>query len=655
MNIITVIHQPRFSIFTLFDDVMLLCKGGKLAYLGPSQLALPYMQSIGFVLPLNENPADFALDVLSGSMPRTGFPAFQPEDLVPLWKDNGEAWVAAQVAIGVDSSQDAAARPAAAAVDPEQLRILEQAFDAADSDGDGTITASELKPMLVTLGVEPTAADIQAIVSELAEPSTGLLTKSNFLQYVRYGGRPPTADAAPPASASQRRVDSLYRVYSIEQYTLGNALAEMAASQLPAGLKSGPVGGPATLKDMAAASVAAGTAAPLPKRTHTVTAGTGTVPEAVPEEDESSDVSSQYNGTARTSTSGTIASVQLHADATQQHGLDGSGAESRRTSMVVKDLPPPLEEIPRGLGYRVLEFFGLEAGPSRLRATPGIFGQLVVLMSRASVKWARNWTTKFMDLLLLIAAAVACGELLERHAKRAVLVIVPKVPFAFHAAFLFFLSFCDMHTSFCRRHAWHRERSQRHPWPHRSRHAHPGHHFRHHLPLSVWPRQARVLAGRSFRRRCAPVLPVQHLRQPHRRGHPAPGVPFHLSVNDAAQHPLCNALPHRHAGGVVVLLCWVPHQRADQPAGQRACCGCGHRHDRWWVHKRREPQLQGAGHHNQTHYGAVLQSVGGGSGCYFVLQALSTLHVAFDQGFDQRGGVLWLGQVRRPFHQFFRR
>lgn len=29
MNVITVIHQPRYSIFTLFDDVMLLGKGGR--------------------------------------------------------------------------------------------------------------------------------------------------------------------------------------------------------------------------------------------------------------------------------------------------------------------------------------------------------------------------------------------------------------------------------------------------------------------------------------------------------------------------------------------------------------------------------------------------------------------------------------------------
>lgn len=56
MSVITVIHQPRYSIFQAFDDVMLLGKGGKLVYLGPSTLALPYLQMLGFVLPPNENP-----------------------------------------------------------------------------------------------------------------------------------------------------------------------------------------------------------------------------------------------------------------------------------------------------------------------------------------------------------------------------------------------------------------------------------------------------------------------------------------------------------------------------------------------------------------------------------------------------------------------
>jgi len=52
-----VLPQPRFSIFRMFDDVVLLGKGGGLAYVGPSRLALPYLQSLGFRLPPNENPA----------------------------------------------------------------------------------------------------------------------------------------------------------------------------------------------------------------------------------------------------------------------------------------------------------------------------------------------------------------------------------------------------------------------------------------------------------------------------------------------------------------------------------------------------------------------------------------------------------------------
>ncbi len=38
----------------------------RLVYLGPSHLALPYFESLGFALPRNENPADFCMDVLSG-------------------------------------------------------------------------------------------------------------------------------------------------------------------------------------------------------------------------------------------------------------------------------------------------------------------------------------------------------------------------------------------------------------------------------------------------------------------------------------------------------------------------------------------------------------------------------------------------------------
>merc|ERR1712157_594121 len=57
MSSIMVIHQPRFSLFTLFDDVLLLGKGGQTVYLGPSLGVKPYFESLGFEMPPDENPA----------------------------------------------------------------------------------------------------------------------------------------------------------------------------------------------------------------------------------------------------------------------------------------------------------------------------------------------------------------------------------------------------------------------------------------------------------------------------------------------------------------------------------------------------------------------------------------------------------------------
>ncbi len=42
ITVITVVHQPRFEIFQTFHDVLLLGKGGKTVYFGPSEGALPY-------------------------------------------------------------------------------------------------------------------------------------------------------------------------------------------------------------------------------------------------------------------------------------------------------------------------------------------------------------------------------------------------------------------------------------------------------------------------------------------------------------------------------------------------------------------------------------------------------------------------------------
>jgi ABC-type multidrug transport system ATPase subunit len=86
MTSIMVIHQPRYSLFTLFDDVLLLGKGGKTVYLGPSSEAKPYFEGLGFEMPANENPADWFMDVISGEVPNSKLTNFKPEQLFDLWK-----------------------------------------------------------------------------------------------------------------------------------------------------------------------------------------------------------------------------------------------------------------------------------------------------------------------------------------------------------------------------------------------------------------------------------------------------------------------------------------------------------------------------------------------------------------------------------------
>lgn len=64
-TIIFSIHQPRYSIFKLFDSLTLLASG-KLLFHGPAQKALEYFASAGYHCEPYNNPADFFLDVING-------------------------------------------------------------------------------------------------------------------------------------------------------------------------------------------------------------------------------------------------------------------------------------------------------------------------------------------------------------------------------------------------------------------------------------------------------------------------------------------------------------------------------------------------------------------------------------------------------------
>nr|XP_014350846.1 PREDICTED: ATP-binding cassette sub-family G member 2 [Latimeria chalumnae] len=64
-TIIFSIHQPRYSIYKLFDNMTLLA-GGRLVYHGPAKNALDYFSTAGYTCEPYNNPTDFFLDIING-------------------------------------------------------------------------------------------------------------------------------------------------------------------------------------------------------------------------------------------------------------------------------------------------------------------------------------------------------------------------------------------------------------------------------------------------------------------------------------------------------------------------------------------------------------------------------------------------------------
>ena len=120
--VVAVVHQPRHEIVETVDELILLGRGGRPAYLGPRDLTLDYFTSVlGFELPDLCSPADFFLDVVNG---KHGAPRSAPtvetvaaaaagedtgattnvvaivEALASVWRTRGEAWVQQRTAAG---------------------------------------------------------------------------------------------------------------------------------------------------------------------------------------------------------------------------------------------------------------------------------------------------------------------------------------------------------------------------------------------------------------------------------------------------------------------------------------------------------------------------------------------------------------------------
>jgi len=85
--VITVIHQPRSSIFEMFDKLLLL-SCGRTVYLGSAKDANQYFKLNGFICPALFNPSDYFLDILSPDTRSVEYESAADQRIKQL----GDAW-----------------------------------------------------------------------------------------------------------------------------------------------------------------------------------------------------------------------------------------------------------------------------------------------------------------------------------------------------------------------------------------------------------------------------------------------------------------------------------------------------------------------------------------------------------------------------------
>ncbi|KAF7820154.1 ABC transporter G family member 24-like isoform X1 [Senna tora] len=66
VNICMVVHQPSYALFKMFDDLILLAKGGLTVYHGSVKKVEEYFAGLGINIPERINPPDYFIDILEG-------------------------------------------------------------------------------------------------------------------------------------------------------------------------------------------------------------------------------------------------------------------------------------------------------------------------------------------------------------------------------------------------------------------------------------------------------------------------------------------------------------------------------------------------------------------------------------------------------------
>ena len=87
MLVVASLHQPRFSVYNTLDKVIVM-RRGEIIYGGSRELVVPYVETLGFELPLEANPADILIEIAFGFVTSIASPPVAAEELGEIWRDH---------------------------------------------------------------------------------------------------------------------------------------------------------------------------------------------------------------------------------------------------------------------------------------------------------------------------------------------------------------------------------------------------------------------------------------------------------------------------------------------------------------------------------------------------------------------------------------
>ncbi|CAE7233760.1 ABCG24 [Symbiodinium natans] len=216
MTIAMVIHQPRYPLFSLFDDVLLLGPGGRTVYLGPSLGAKSYFTTLGSLAAREMNPADWLMDVLSGVVPNEQLSTFRPAMLFDIWNSKKDSISRDQVRRSLTALEDSAVL----------VNAIEEEWAKIDKDSSGSVDAKELALLLQTCGEQHPHPEAVAEMLHQISGGKEFATKQDMVTFVHRlrGSEHPAAKGAavsPTANAGTagtQSSDETQRLLALEAH-----------------------------------------------------------------------------------------------------------------------------------------------------------------------------------------------------------------------------------------------------------------------------------------------------------------------------------------------------------------------------------------------------------------------------------------------------